>query len=171
MKIGLLSDTHGYLDRKVFQHFENCDEIWHAGDIGSTAVADELEKFKTLRAVHGNIDERQLQMRFPEDQRFSCDGLEIWITHIGGTPPSYNKRIKKILADHPPDIFICGHSHILQVRKDPALGGMLFINPGAAGNAGFHYQKTLVRFVVDGGEISQMEVIEIGKRGAPGPMV
>ena len=167
MTIGLLSDTHGYLDKKIFDHFAGCDEIWHAGDIGSTELADKLEKFKPVKAVYGNIDDRALQLRFPEDLRFTCEKLRVWITHIGGTPPHYNKRVKQMLATDAPDIFICGHSHILQIKKDPAYGDMLFINPGAAGNQGFHYQKTLIRFVIKGKEIKNLEVIELGRRGLP----
>lgn len=165
MKIGLLSDTHGTLDPKVLDHFRNCDEIWHAGDIGSAGVADSLEAFKPLRAVFGNIDDPALQRRFPEDLFFACEGLSVWMTHIGGTPPRYNPRVKKILADRVPDIFICGHSHILRVAKDPALSGMLYINPGAAGNHGFHRMKTLIRFDLINKEAKHMEVIELGKRG------
>jgi uncharacterized protein len=166
MKIGLISDTHGYLDSKVFKYFENCDEVWHAGDIGDGFVADTLEKFKPLKAVFGNIDDKVLQLRFPEDLRFTCEGLNVWITHIGGSPPNYNPRVKKILKENTPDIFICGHSHILRVKKDPAFGNMLFLNPGAAGNQGFHAIKTLMRFEIIEKQIGNLEVIEIGKRGA-----
>lgn len=165
MKIGLISDTHGYLDKKVFQHFSNCDEIWHAGDIGTTELADALEKFKPLRAVYGNIDDKTLQVRFPEDLRFQCEGLDILMTHIGGVPPNYNPRVKKLLKESSPDIFICGHSHILRIKKDPALNNMLYINPGAAGNQGFHTIKTIVRFEIIAREIKNAEVIELGKRG------
>ena len=166
MKIGLLSDTHSYLDPKVFDYFKSCDEIWHAGDIGTAAVADQLQTFKPLRAVYGNIDDKAIQARFPEDLRFPCEGLSIWITHIGGTPPLYNTRIRKLLNESTPDIFICGHSHILQVKRDPGLNNMLFLNPGAAGNHGFHVIKTLLRFEVAGKEVRGMEAIELGKRGA-----
>jgi uncharacterized protein len=165
MKIGLLSDTHGYLDHKVFHYFADCDEIWHAGDIGDVLVADALEKFKPLRAVFGNIDDKGLQARFPEDLRFVCGGLNIWITHIGGTPPRYNTRVKTMLKEKSPDIFICGHSHVLRIVKDPALNHMLYINPGAAGNQGFHSVKTIVRFDIIAKEIKNLEVIELGKRG------
>lgn len=165
MKIGLISDTHGYLDSKVFTYFENCDEIWHAGDIGDASVADSLEKFKPLKAVYGNIDDKSMQLRYPEDLHFSCEGLRVWITHIGGTPPNYNPRVKKILRENAPNIFICGHSHILRIKKDPAFGNMLYLNPGAAGNHGFHTIKTLVRFEVNETHINNLEVIEIGKRG------
>jgi putative phosphoesterase len=166
MKIGLLSDTHGYLDNKIFNYFEGCDEVWHAGDIGTLTVADELERFKPFRAVYGNIDDKDLQARYPEDLRFKCAELNIWITHIGGTPPNYNPRVKKMLKETVPDIFICGHSHILRIKKDPGNKNMLYLNPGAAGNQGFHHVKTLVRFEIEKKEIKNLEVIEIGKRGA-----
>lgn len=166
MKIGLLSDTHSYLDPKILSYFNKCDEIWHAGDIGDSAVANELEKYKPLRAVFGNIDDKDMQVRFPEDLWFICEGLTVWMTHIGGAPPNYNPRIKKILKDKVPDIFICGHSHILRVKKDAAYKNMLYLNPGAAGNHGFHPIKTILRFEIDGKEIRKMEAIELGKRGA-----
>jgi putative phosphoesterase len=166
MKIGLLSDTHSYLDKKVFEYFKDCDEVWHAGDIGEKIVADELEKFKPFRAVYGNIDDKNLQTLYPEDLHFTCEGLSIWMTHIGGAPPNYNPRVKKNLRVQTPDIFICGHSHILRIKRDPALHGMLYLNPGAAGNHGFHVMKTIVRFEIVKKEIKNMEVIELGKRGA-----
>jgi len=165
MKIGLLSDTHGYLDPKVLEHFRSCDEIWHAGDIGVPALADELAEFKPLRAVYGNIDDKSIQSRFAEDLRFQCEGLTVWMTHIGGTPPRYNARVKKRLTENTPDIFVCGHSHILMVKRDPDLNNLLFLNPGAAGNHGFHPIKTLLRFEIANKEIRNMEAIEFGKRG------
>ncbi|NOT73987.1 MAG: metallophosphoesterase family protein [Cyclobacteriaceae bacterium] len=164
MKIGLLSDTHSYLDPKVFEYFKECDEIWHAGDIGDPAVIDALENFKPVRAVYGNIDDKNLQIRFPEDLWFECEGTKIWMTHIGGAPPNYNPRVKKILKEKTPDIFICGHSHILRVKKDDRYN-MLYINPGAAGNHGFHRMKTLIRMEITTGKVSRMEVIELGLRG------
>ena len=166
MRIGIISDTHSYLDSQVFEYFKNVDEVWHAGDIGDPAVADELEKVKPLRAVFGNIDNKNLQARFAEDLWFECEGLKIWMTHIGGAPPNYNPRIKKILKEKIPDIFICGHSHILRVKKDPKYNNMLYLNPGAAGNHGFHLIKTLIRFEIVNKEIKNVEVIELGKRGA-----
>ena len=166
MRIGIISDTHSYLDPQVFEYFKSVDEIWHAGDIGDPAVADELEKFKPLRAVFGNIDDKNLQARFAEDLWFECEDLKIWMTHIGGAPPNYNPRIKKILKEKIPDIFICGHSHILRVKKDPKYNNMLYLNPGAAGNHGFHLIKTLIRFEIAKKEIKNVEVIELGKRGA-----
>lgn len=164
MKIILLSDTHGYLDPGILSHIKDCDEIWHAGDIGNMAVVDTLSKFKPLRAVFGNIDDTEMQARFPEDLWFDCEGLKIWMTHIGGAPPQYNPRVKKILKERIPNVFICGHSHILKVKKDEKLN-MLYINPGAAGNQGFHHMKTILRMEVSGGKINKLEVVELGKRG------
>ncbi len=170
MKIGLLSDTHSDLDPKVFIHFEKVDEIWHAGDIGDISVVKSLENFKPLKAVFGNIDDKTIQQTFPEDLFFNCEGLNVLMTHIGGVPPRYNPRVKKLLASRVPlpDVFICGHSHIMSVRRDESHNNMLFINPGAAGNHGFHKIKTLVRFEIENTRIFNMEVIEIGKRGTPG---
>ena len=165
MRIGLLSDTHGELDPKVFDYFAACDEIWHAGDIGDRAVTDALRSFKPVRAVHGNIDSKELCIQFPEDLQFTCEGMKILITHIAGKPPSYNPRVRKLLQHELPDILICGHSHLLLIKRDPAQGNLLFINPGAAGNHGFHRVKTLVRFDIHERVISNMEVIELGKRG------
>lgn len=165
MKIGLISDTHSYLDKKIAQYFKDCDEIWHAGDIGSLDVISELEKVAPVRAVFGNIDDKEIQSRYPEDLWFECEGLTIWLTHIGGAPPNYNPRIKKILKERIPRVFICGHSHILRVKKDASYKNMIYINPGAAGNQGFHQMKTIMRFEITAGEIKNLEVIELGKRG------
>lgn len=164
MKIGLISDTHSHLEDKVFEYFAHCDEVWHAGDFGE-GVLEKLEAFKPVRAVFGNIDSQDLRQRLPEDLWFTCEGLIIFMTHIGGAPPNYNPRVKKILKERIPDIFICGHSHILRIKKDVAFNNMLYLNPGAAGNHGFHTIKTLVRFEITEGVIKNMEVIELGKRG------
>ena len=166
MKIGLISDTHSYLDAKVFDHFAACDEIWHAGDAGYNVI-EKLEAFKPVRVVFGNIDDVEFQRQYPENLWFTCEGLRILITHIGGAPPNYNPRVKKLLKEVP-DIFICGHSHILRIKKDPQYNNMLFLNPGAAGNHGLHHMKTLVRFEITRKEIKNMEVIELGKRGSLG---
>lgn len=163
-KIGLISDTHSFLDPKVYQYFSECDEIWHAGDMGNIQVADQLEAFKPLRAVYGNIDGTDIRARYPKDQRFSCEGLSVWMTHIGGYPPKYNPQVKRALAENPPNIFICGHSHILKIMTDPKLGKLLYLNPGAAGKSGFHRIRTLVRFQIDQGKVSEMQVIELGSR-------
>jgi len=166
MKIGLISDTHSYLDPKVFDYFNDCDEIWHAGDIGDSNLITQLKNFKPIRAVFGNIDSKEIQHTFPEDLWFTLEGITIWMTHIGGAPPNYNPRIKKILKEKTPNIFICGHSHILRIKRDPNFNNMLYVNPGAAGNHGFHHIKTIVRFEIANGNIENMEVIELGKRGA-----
>jgi putative phosphoesterase len=165
MKIGLLSDTHGYLDSRVFDYFKDCDEIWHAGDIGTLQLAAELAAFKPLKAVYGNIDDQAIQAKYPEDVRLNIEGLSIWMTHIGGVPPTYNPRINKELKQQTPAIFICGHSHICRVKKDPTKSNMLYINPGAAGNHGFHNIKTIIRMELAEGKIKALEVIELGKRG------
>ena len=166
MKIGLLSDTHGFLDPRIFDYFRECDEVWHGGDIGHMQVARALEEFKPLRAVFGNIDDKDIQLRFPEDLWFECEGLSVWITHIAGAPPRYDPRTKKVLKNRTPDILVSGHSHILRVAKDPAHGGMLYLNPGAAGNQGFHHMRTLLRFDICRKEVKNMELIELGRRGA-----
>ncbi|MTI33172.1 metallophosphoesterase family protein [Xanthovirga aplysinae] len=164
MKIGLLSDTHGYLDERIFYYLEDCDEIWHAGDVGSLEVLEKLEQFKPTKGVFGNIDGQNIRIRWPENQRFSCQGLDIWITHIGGRPPKYNPKILAQLKQNPPNVFVCGHSHILQVSKDPNFHQMLFLNPGAAGKQGFHRVRTILRFEINSGDISNLQAIELGKR-------
>ena len=164
MRIGIISDTHSFLDPTIAEHFKACEEIWHAGDIGDMSVITELEKMKPVQAVYGNIDDKEMGSRFPEDLWLKREGLSIWITHIGGRPPNYNPRIKKILKEKTPDVFICGHSHILQVKHDAARK-LLYLNPGAAGHQGFHAIRTLLRMEIGKGKIRKMEVIELGKRG------
>jgi uncharacterized protein len=161
-KIGLMSDTHSYLDQKIYDYFKDVDEIWHAGDIGSEAVADALEKFKPLRAVYGNIDGQAIRARYPEHLRFDTEGVSVWMTHIGGYPGKYPARIKEDLENY--DLFICGHSHILKIMPDKTYN-LLHINPGACGNEGFHKMKTIVRFDIDNGRFLNMEVVELGARG------
>lgn len=160
-KIGLLSDTHGFLDDKVFEHFKDCDEVWHAGDIGTVEVADRLAAFKPLRAVYGNIDDDKLRVMFKQHERWMCEGVDVWMTHIGGYPGKYAREVKPEIFMHPPKLFISGHSHILKVMYDKKLG-TLHINPGAEGKYGFHNVRTLVRFEIDGTDIRNLEVIEIG---------
>ncbi len=159
-----MSDTHSHLEEKVFDYFDECDEIWHAGDIGDFEVVDRLEEFKPLRAVYGNIDNHIVRRHFPEDLRFDCGGMDVWMTHIGGYPGRYKKRIREIMASNSPDLFICGHSHILKIMPDEKYN-LIHINPGACGNHGFHQVKTLVRFSIDQGKLRDVEVIELGKRG------
>lgn len=159
--IGLLSDTHNFLDERVFTHFKDCDEIWHAGDIGNIDVADRLKEFKPFRAVFGNIDGKDVRRQYPENLRFEMEGVDVWMTHIGGYPGRYSALIKKDLYKNPPKLFICGHSHILKVQYDPALK-LLHLNPGAAGKQGWQTVSTLMRFKLDKGEIKDLEVIELG---------
>lgn len=161
-RIGLLSDTHGYLDQQVFRHFESCDEIWHAGDFGP-AVAEQLQSFKPLRAVYGNIDDQQVRSVFPEQLVFTCEQVKVMIRHIGGSPPRYNPETRKELSIHQPQLFISGHSHILKVIYDES-HSCLHMNPGAAGKQGWHKVRTLIRFVIDGKDMRDCEVIELGKR-------
>lgn len=162
-RIGLISDTHGWLDEAVFRHFEQCDEIWHAGDIGSIGVLDELRKFKMTRAVYGNIDDHKIRQETVESLRWNCEGMDILITHIGGRPGNYSLNISQELKLNKPQVFICGHSHICMVQMDKAQK-FLYINPGAAGRHGFHQVRTLLRFEIDAGKMNQLEVIELGKR-------
>ncbi|MFD0993659.1 metallophosphoesterase family protein [Tenacibaculum geojense] len=162
-KILLLSDTHSYIDDQILKFVKLADEVWHAGDIGDLAVTDTLKKHKPLRAVYGNIDDKNARAEFPLDNRFELEGVTIWITHIGGYPGKYNQRIREQLHLNPPTIFICGHSHILKVQYDEKLQ-LLHINPGAAGKHGFHKVRTMVRFEIDNGNIKNMEVIELSKR-------
>ena len=164
MKIGLLSDTHSFLDEKIFTYFNGVDEIWHAGDFGDVAVADRLEAFKPLRAVYGNIDGGQLRSRYPENQLFSMEEVSVWMTHIGGYPPNYNSRTKSRIYSMNPKLFICGHSHILKIMPDPKRPGSICINPGAAGKYGLHNEKTIVRFELKAARIQNLEVIKLGKR-------
>jgi putative phosphoesterase len=162
-KIGLISDTHHYLDEAVFKHFDKCDEIWHGGDFGSLEVADALERFKPLRGVYGNIDGQDIRSRFPEVLNFSCEEVKIVMIHIGGYPGRYTKLAKAEIASNHPKIFVSGHSHILKIMYDDKFQ-CLHINPGAAGKQGWHKVRTLVRFVINGADIKDCEVIELGKR-------
>lgn len=159
-RIGLLSDTHAWWDKRYLKHFEQCDEIWHAGDIGSVEVAEKLAAFRPLRAVYGNVDGHELRLMFPEVLRFEIEGADVLMKHIGGYPGKYDPSIRNALLMNPPKLFICGHSHILKVKYDDRLG-LLHINPGAAGTYGFHKVRTLVRFEIDGGKFQNLEVIEL----------
>jgi putative phosphoesterase len=162
-RIGVISDTHGHLDSRIAKYFSECDEIWHAGDIGDLAVTDALREMAPLRAVYGNIDGHLLRTEFPLHQRFILEDCSIWMTHIGGKPPTYNRFVIQELQLNTPKVFICGHSHICKVEFDKRLN-MLYINPGAAGIHGFHKIKTIVRFKIDNGRLFDMEVIELGVR-------
>jgi uncharacterized protein len=162
IKIACLSDTHGFLDERLAGFLGDCDEIWHAGDIGSLPVAEELAAMKPLRAVYGNIDDRQIRERFPLHQRFFCEGVDVWITHIGGYPGKYDGAVKPQIFEYPPRLFVCGHSHILKVMNDKKTG-LLHINPGAAGRSGIHQVQTAVRFVIDNDNIGELEIIELNR--------
>lgn len=160
IRIGLMSDTHGVLPDQVFEYFQAVDEIWHAGDIGTTELADTLEAFKPFRAVYGNVDDADLRIRYGLDLKFQLEGLSVWMTHIGGYPGRYTPRIASLIRSQPPGLFITGHSHILKIIPDPSLG-LLHINPGACGNEGWHKVRTLVRFSVRAGSVVEPEVIEL----------
>lgn len=159
-KIGLLSDTHGYIDDKILEFFKDCDEIWHAGDIGNIAIADKLSEIARLRAVYGNIDGTEVRSVYKKDERFKCEDLDVWITHIGGYPKRYDVMVRERIKNNPPDIFISGHSHILKVMNDKELS-LLHINPGASGKSGLHQVRTAVRFIIDGKDIRDLEVWEM----------
>jgi uncharacterized protein len=161
--IGLLSDTHGYLDDAVFTHFADCDEIWHAGDVGTIAQADTLAAFKPLRCVYGNIDGQDVRIVHPEHQFFEVEGVNVWMTHIGGYPGRYPAKIKETLLHFKPYLFICGHSHILKVMYDQKFK-LLHLNPGAAGKHGWHKVRTLLKFTISDKKIANLVVIEIGEK-------
>jgi putative phosphoesterase len=161
-RIGLLSDTHSYLDEAVFKYFARCDEIWHAGDFGTLALADQLAAFKPLKGVYGNIDGTDVRSVYPENLRFKCEDVDVWITHIGGYPDHYNPLVKKEIYANPPQLFIAGHSHILKVIFDKKID-CLHLNPGAAGKQGWHKVRTLMRFSIDKDKIQSLEVIELAK--------
>jgi len=162
-RIGLISDTHGYIDDKLFEYFAKCDEIWHAGDIGNLESADLISSFRPLKAVHGNIDGNEVRISYPKIQRFNCEKVDVLITHIGGYPGHYYHEVYEILKVKPPKLFICGHSHILKIIYDKKFD-LLHLNPGAAGKSGLHKLRTALRFSIDGENIKEMEVIEIEKR-------
>ncbi|MBI2269584.1 MAG: metallophosphoesterase family protein [Bacteroidetes bacterium] len=162
IRIGLLSDTHNYLDPAAVKYLNVCDEIWHAGDIGTISVCEQLEQIKPLRAVYGNIDGQDIRKVYPRVQRFMCEKVDVLMTHIGGYPERYDAEVKKLIQEKPPGLFICGHSHILKVIFDKKYN-LLHINPGSAGNYGFHKVKTLVRFTIDKETIKDLEVVELGQ--------
>lgn len=164
--IGLISDTHGYLDEKVLKHFKSCNEIWHAGDFGNAIIADRLKEIKPLKGVYGNIDWQDIRTSYPEKLTWLCEDVKVHMTHIGGHPGRYAPGVKDELIKNEAKLFICGHSHILKVIYDDKIG-CLHMNPGAAGNQGWHTVRTIIRFSIDGKEIKNCEVIELGKRGTP----
>lgn len=162
-RIGILSDTHASLDERVFTFFKDCDEVWHAGDIGSEEVLNQLENFKPLKVVYGNIDSHHIRHRVPREMVFDCEDVKVFLIHIGGYPKRYDKEAYAALKKHRPKLFVCGHSHILKVMFDKDLN-LLHVNPGAAGNFGFHQKRTMIRMVIDGADMRDLEVIELGER-------
>ena len=164
-RIGLISDTHSYLDEAVFDYFSNCDEIWHAGDFGNIELANRLatQSGKTIRGVYGNIDGQDVRSVYPEQQIFYCENVKVMMRHIGGAPPNYNPHTRKELQLHQPNLFIAGHSHILKVMYDNKFS-CLHMNPGAAGKQGWHKVRTLIRFVIEGSDMKNCEIFELGKR-------
>ena len=162
-RIGIISDTHGWLDENVFTYFEKCDEIWHAGDFGSIDIPERLQSFKPLKGVYGNIDDQKIRSLFPEQLIFNCEEVKVMMRHIGGAPPRYNPETKKQLDFHHPMLFVSGHSHILKVMFDDKIN-CLHINPGAAGKQGWHKVRTVLRLSIDGTKMKNCEVIELGKR-------
>ena len=161
MKILLISDTHSYIDDRILEYAKNADEIWHAGDFGNLEVIDELIKAGTLRGVFGNIDEAKIRAEFPEINIFECEKVKVVMIHIGGYPNKYAPRVKQILKEEKPQIFISGHSHILKVMYDKELE-ILHLNPGAAGKHGWHKMRTMLRFEINGEKIENLEVVELG---------
>jgi putative phosphoesterase len=161
-KIGILSDTHAYIDDRIFEHFACCDQLWHCGDWGSMEVVNKFQNFKALQGVWGNIDGYDIRQIFPKHNRFICEGADVWLTHIGGYPGKYDSEVMPEIFNNPPQLFVCGHSHILKIKFDKRLN-VLHINPGAAGKYGFHLVQTLVRLDIDNGEFKNLEVIELQK--------
>ncbi len=164
MRIGLISDTHGFLDDLVFTSFAECDEVWHAGDFGPVEVLHRLKAFKPTRGVFGNIDGDQVRGELPRDLTWDCDGLRVYMTHIGGHPGHYDSRAKREMDNLKPGLFICGHSHVVRVMRDPALG-LLHLNPGASGHHGWHVMRTLLRLTIEAATVRGVELIELGPRG------
>ncbi len=164
-RIGLISDTHGFLDENVFKHFEQCDEIWHAGDFGNIELAKTLAAFSGLpiKGVYGNIDGQDIRSIYPEQIVFMCEEVKVMMRHIGGSPPKYNPETRKELLIHQPLLFISGHSHILKVMYDDKIN-CLHMNPGAAGKHGWHKVRTIIRFAIDGKDMKNCEVIELGNK-------
>lgn len=162
-RIGLISDTHSFLDPAVFKYFDEVDEIWHAGDFGTLALADELLAFKPLKGVYGNIDDKDVRQIYPEHLKFKCEEVKVWMTHIGGYPDRYSANVKSEIYTKPPDLFIAGHSHILKVIFDKKIN-CLHLNPGAAGKYGWHQKRTLMKFCISENKIHTLDVIELGNR-------
>ncbi|MER2998938.1 metallophosphoesterase family protein [Pontibacter populi] len=164
MKIGLLSDTHSYIDDQIIRLLTGCDEIWHAGDFGTIEVSDRLNQIAPLRGVYGNIDDATIRQVHPKVNRFKVEGLDVMMTHIGGYPGKYHPDVRNEIKANPPQLYITGHSHILKVMTDKSLNNLLHLNPGAAGKHGFHTMRTMMRFDITDGKLENLQVIELGKR-------
>lgn len=164
MRIGLLSDTHGFLDEAIFTYFADCDEVWHAGDIGTLEILNRLKAFKPVRAVFGNVDGADLRAELPLNLSWSCEGVRVFMTHIGGHVGHYDARAQRELVTRKPSLFLCGHSHIARVERDLELG-LIHMNPGACGHHGWHRMRTVLRMVLRAGKVKDVELIELGPRG------
>ncbi len=164
MKIALISDTHSFLGDDVIEHLQDVDEIWHGGDIGDVSLIDQLNAIKPLKAVYGNIDDHQVKASCPLNLEWECEGVKVFMTHIGGYPPKYTRRVRELLEDIRPDLYICGHSHICKVLKDQKLD-LIHMNPGACGHAGFHQFRTMLLFECLNGKIENLRLVELGRRG------
>ncbi len=162
-RIGLISDTHSFLDETVFEHFKNCDEIWHAGDFGNIKIAKELKAFRPFKGVYGNIDDNDIRNIYPEKLFFTCEEVNVFMQHIGGYPGRYAPGVKQDIIKHQSKLFISGHSHILKVMYDDTIN-CLHMNPGAAGKHGWQKVRTVIRFTIDGKEMKDCEVIELGSK-------
>ncbi|MDQ3050965.1 MAG: metallophosphatase family protein [Bacteroidota bacterium] len=164
MKVLLLSDTHNYLDETILKHCREADEIWHAGDFGTAKISDSLNAVKPLRGVYGNIDGQELRKMHPELLFFTVENVTVLMMHIGGYPGSWSRNTEELITRYQPHVFICGHSHILKIMRDPKHKNMLCINPGAAGKSGFHQMRTMVRMTIEKGKVNLLEVIEMGRK-------
>lgn len=164
MKILLLSDTHSYLDETILKYSGEADEIWHAGDFGNVSVSDTLSFIRPLKGVYGNIDNQELRKIHPHEMYFQVEGITVLMIHIGGYPGNWPLKVKQLIRKHNPAVFVCGHSHILKIIRDPQYNNMLCINPGAAGKTGFHQKRTMVRMIIEKGKITSLEVIELGNK-------
>ena len=165
LRVGLISDTHGFWSHEICHHLHNCDEIWHAGDIGTTAVLRQIQDFRPLKAVFGNVDGVDVRTECSEDLIFEMEGVKVWMRHIGALPPYYTPQILQKIQNYDPQLFVCGHTHILRVLRDSHVTKRLYLNPGAAGHTGIHKVRTALRFSLEKGEVKDLSVIELGKRG------
>lgn len=162
--MGIISDTHGYLDPRVYEWFADCDEVWHAGDWGSVDLVLELRSWKKLRGVYGNVDDWQVRSELPEEEIFEVEGVKVWLRHIAGAPPSYEPDVRARLEEVRPQMLVCGHTHIARVERDPRYGNMLYVNPGAAGNFGPHTVRTILTCEIYNGKVRNMKLIELGPK-------